>query len=110
PYHNDAVHTEIQDLAHRLALHLAPKTNAYHEIWLRDLESGEDEYLGGSNGHVHSNGHAAEVEPIYGNTYLPRKFKIAVGLPGDNCIDMYANDLALMAICRDYKIVGYNVL
>ncbi len=50
------------------------------------------------------------MEPIYGPTYLPRKFKMAFGLPGDNCVDMYANDLAFMAICRDWKIVGYNVL
>ena len=41
---------------------------------------------------------------------MPRKFKIAIGLPGDNCVDLYANDLGLMAICRDWKIVGYNVL
>ena len=51
-----------------------------------------------------------DVEPIYGPTYLPRKFKVALGLPGDNCVDLYANDLGLMAICRDWKIVGYNVL
>ena len=65
-----------------------------------------------TNGHHDHNGHACtqEHEPIYGNTYLPRKFKMAVGLPGDNCVDMYANDLAFMAICRDWKIVGYNVL
>ncbi len=43
-------------------------------------------------------------------TYLPRKFKFAIGLPGDNCVDLYANDIGLMAICRDWKIVGYNVL
>ena len=50
------------------------------------------------------------VEPIYGPTYLPRKFKTAIGLPGDNCVDLYANDLGLMAICENYRIVGYNVL
>lgn len=103
PHRNDSVHTEIQDLARRIALHMAPKTRAYHEIWLRDPASGEDQYLGGTNGHE-------ESEPMYGAAYLPRKFKIAIGLPGDNCVDMYANDLAFMAICRNYKIVGYNVL
>jgi sulfite reductase (ferredoxin) len=127
PHHGDPVHTEMQDLAERLAVHFAPQSGAYHEIWLRDLKSGEEEYLGGSNGHTNghassnghsSNGHPAnghqngstEHEPIYGATYLPRKFKMAVGLPGDNCVDMYANDLAFMAICRDWKIIGYNVL
>jgi sulfite reductase (ferredoxin) len=122
PHHGDAVHAHMQELAEQLALHFAPQSGAYHEIWLRDLNSGEEEYLGGSkgqaNGYHQGNGHvgngssngAVEHEPIYGATYLPRKFKMAVGLPGDNCVDMYANDLAFMAICRDWKIVGYNVL
>ncbi|HEY2759788.1 MAG TPA: NADPH-dependent assimilatory sulfite reductase hemoprotein subunit, partial [Pirellulales bacterium] len=120
PHHGDSVHAEMQALAGRLAAHFAPQTGGYHEIWLRDVDSGEEQYLGGSgaNGHAsngqasgaHStNGHA-EVEPIYGPTYLPRKFKIGIGLPGDNCVDLYANDLGLMAICRDWKIIGYNVL
>ena len=69
----------------------------------RDGETGEETLAGGG-----SNGH--EVEPIYGPTYLPRKFKTAIGLPGDNCVDLYANDLGLMAITRDGRIIGYNVL
>ncbi|HUY33567.1 MAG TPA: NADPH-dependent assimilatory sulfite reductase hemoprotein subunit [Pirellulales bacterium] len=103
PHHNDPVHAELQALADRLAEHLAPRTRAYHEIWLKDLESGDEEWVaGGPNGH--------EVEPIYGSTYLPRKFKTAIGLPGDNCVDLYANDLGLMAICENFGVVGYNVL
>jgi sulfite reductase (ferredoxin) len=50
------------------------------------------------------------VESIYGKTYLPRKFKIAVGLPGDNSVDVYANDIGLLAICEDWNVIGYNVL
>jgi sulfite reductase (ferredoxin) len=103
PHHFDPVHAQLQTLADRLAAHLAPRTRAYHEIWLKDPESGEEELVaGGLNGH--------EVEPIYGPTYLPRKFKTAIGLPGDNCVDLYANDLGLMAICENFQIVGYNVL
>jgi sulfite reductase (ferredoxin) len=120
PHHNDSVHQQLQDLADQLAAHLAPRSGAYHEIWLRDESTGEDTLVAGgaschaSNGHS-SNGHATnekedEVEPIYGKTYLPRKFKTAIGLPGDNCVDLYANDLGLMAICEDFKIIGYNVL
>ncbi len=114
PHRNDPVHEEMQALADRLAAHLAPRTRAYHEIWVRDPDSGEDHLVGGgpnghsTNGHV-SNGHA-DHEPIYGPTYLPRKFKTGIGLPGDNCIDIYANDLGLMAICENFKIIGYNVL
>ncbi len=105
PHRHDPVHDELQSLADRLALHFAPRTRAYHEIWLRDPDTGEDHLVGGGN----SNGHA-DCEPIYGPTYLPRKFKTGISLPGDNCIDIYANDLGLMAICEDFKIVGYNVL
>ena len=93
----------MQALADELAAHLCPRTRAYHEIWLTDPDTGEETLAGGG-----SNGH--EVEPIYGPTYLPRKFKTAIGLPGDNCVDLYANDLGLMAIVENDTIVGYNVL
>ena len=98
---NDSIHQEMQALADRIAEHLCPRTTAYHEIWLND---GEEKTLvgGGSNGH--------EIEPIYGPTYLPRKFKTGIGLPEDNCVDLYAQDLGLLAIVRDGKIAGYNVL
>jgi sulfite reductase (ferredoxin) len=103
PHYQDPVHAEMQDLADRLAAHLAPRTRAYHEIWVRDPDSGEEQLIaGGPNGQ--------EVEPIYGPTYLPRKFKTAIGLPGDNCVDLYANDLGFMAICENFRIMGYNVL
>lgn len=103
PHHHDPVHQELQDLADRLAAHLCPRTRAYHEIWLTDNETGEETLVGGGD-------EGADVEPIYGPTYLPRKFKTAIGLPGDNCVDLYANDLGLLAICENYKVVGYNVL
>jgi sulfite reductase (ferredoxin) len=50
------------------------------------------------------------VEPVYGKTYLPRKFKLAIGLPGDNSVDVYANDIGLIAICENWNVVGYNAL
>lgn len=103
PHHFDPVHAQMQALTDQLAAHLAPRTRAYHEIWLKDPSTGEDQLVaGGPNGH--------EVEPIYGPSYLPRKFKTAIGLPGDNCVDLYANDLGLMAICENFQIVGFNVL
>ena len=49
-------------------------------------------------------------EPIYGEAYLPLKFKTAFALPEDNCIDIHANDLGFLTIVEDGKIVGYNVL
>jgi sulfite reductase (ferredoxin) len=107
PHYHDPVHAELQALADRLAAHLAPRTKAYHDIWLKDLHSGE-QLVFGPNGEPTSE--EQEVEPIYGATYLPRKFKTAIGLPGDNCVDIYANDLGFLAICKDWRVVGYNVL
>jgi len=104
PHHQDPVHAELQALADRLAAHLAPHSRAYHEIWITDPDSGEETLAGGGQ-----NGEE-EVEPIYGRTYLPRKFKTAIGLPDDNCVDLYANDLGLMAVVEAGRISGYNVL
>jgi sulfite reductase (ferredoxin) len=101
PY-TGAIYHEVQALADQLAAHLAPRTPAHHELWLSDPESGEKTLVGG--------GEPEEVEPIYGRHYLPRKFKIGIGFPFDNCIDIYTHDLGLMAVVRDGRIVGYNVL
>ena len=101
PVRNSPIHDQLQELADRVAEHFCPRTTAYHEIWLTD--DGEKTLVaGGSDGH--------EIEPIYGSTYLPRKFKTGIALPSDNCIDLYAQDLGLMAIVRDGKIVGFNAV
>ncbi|HEX4413825.1 MAG TPA: hypothetical protein VH107_09370 [Lacipirellulaceae bacterium] len=115
PYNGDPVHEQMYELAGELVKQLNPRTRAYHQIWLTDTETGESIDVGA----------VAEqpdllagrpmpgddpVEPIYGKTYLPRKFKLAVGLPGDNSVDVYANDVGLLAICDNFMVVGYNVL
>ena len=105
PFKNDGVYDEMQSLADRLAEHLCPRTRSYHQSWLTDPESGEKTRVDGG-----ADQDQEDVEPLYGKTYLPRKFKTAIGLPGDNSVDLYANDLGLLAICEDFKIVGYNVL
>lgn len=102
PLH-DAIRQQLQQLAEDIAVHLCPRTRAYHELWITDPDSGEETLVGGGS-------EGQEVEPIYGPTYLPRKFKTAVGLADDNCVDLYANDLGLMAVVQDGKISGYNVL
>jgi sulfite reductase (NADPH) hemoprotein beta-component len=84
----------ISDLARGLSQHLLPKTRAWHEIWL-----GEEKISGG----------AVEEEPIYGRTYLPRKFKIAVAMPPHNDVDVFAHDLGFIAIVQRGRIIGYNV-
>ncbi len=112
PYNGDPVHSQMQALADELAERLKPNTTAYHQIWLTDGETGETQLASSfSNGAPHGAQSGVDsVEPIYGPTYLPRKFKIAIALPGDNSADIYANDVGLLAICEDWNVVGYNVL
>jgi len=88
------VHAEVQKLSEAISAHLTPATTAYHQIWLdgEPVESSEE-----------------EIEPIYGKTYLPRKFKIVVAVPPRNDVDIYAHDLGYIAIVEGGKVVGYNV-
>src|SRR5208283_4429234 len=51
-----------------------------------------------------------ETEPLYGKSYLPLKFKGGLSEPGDNCADVYCQDLGLLAVSRNYDVIGYNVL
>ncbi|MBC7336165.1 MAG: NADPH-dependent assimilatory sulfite reductase hemoprotein subunit, partial [Clostridia bacterium] len=103
PLRHNGVREELQELARAVTRHLLPRTPAYHQIWLTDPETQEKELVGGQ-------ADPEEVEPIYGKTYLPRKFKIAFGLLDDNCVDVYANDLGFVAIVEDGRIAGFNVL
>ncbi len=82
PY-GDAERNRIQPLAASLGRRLKPRTRAYYEIWL----DGEKTVAAES---------APEDEPLYGGTYLPRKFKIGIAAPGDNCIDVYSNDVGIV--------------
>jgi sulfite reductase (ferredoxin) len=102
PY-QQPIYRSTQALADRLAEHLKPRTPAYHELWLQDPDSGEQQLAGGGRA-------GEEVEPIYGKQYLPRKFKIGIGFCFDNCIDVYTHDLGFLAIVRQGELVGYNVL
>jgi len=103
PFRRDPIRALMQELACRVSDHLLPRTTAYHEIWLTDPDSGEKERIaGGAEGQ--------EVEPFYGPTYLPRKFKTAFALAEDNCVDVYANDLGFLAVSENGKLAGFNVL
>lgn len=102
PHHHDGVHDWLQETAAALAEHLAPKTHAYHEIWLNG------EKVRDQRSEVRDE--ESESEPLYGKVYLPRKFKTGLALPEDNCIDVYGQDLGLMAIVENKTVVGYNVL
>lgn len=88
-----SIHEEIIRDAREISNHLLPQTRAYHEIWLdgEKIESTEEE------------------EPLYTKVYLPRKFKIAIVVPPSNDIDVFANDIGLIAIVENDKVAGYNI-
>ncbi|MCE9666510.1 assimilatory sulfite reductase (NADPH) hemoprotein subunit [Myxococcus stipitatus] len=86
------VHETVHAWAVRLSEHLLPKTRAYHELWL------DEEKVGGG-----------EEEPLYGPTYLPRKFKVAVAVPPENDVDLFAQDLGFVAIIEEGALVGFDV-
>jgi sulfite reductase (ferredoxin) len=111
PHHHDGVHAQLQETAKLLAAHLAPRTRAYHEIWLdgAPLPTVEAESVAEAPPPPSPQPRPVE-EPLYGKVYLPRKFKTGLALPEDNCIDVYAQDLGLLAIVEDGHIAGYNLL
>ncbi|HET6796979.1 MAG TPA: NADPH-dependent assimilatory sulfite reductase hemoprotein subunit, partial [Gemmatimonadales bacterium] len=90
----DADHAQVRDVAEALAKELRPRSRAYHEIWL----DGKKELT------------SEPEEPFYGDRYLPRKFKVGVGLSVDNCVDIYSQDVGLLAIVRRGRIQGFNLL
>ena len=109
PY-KDQPHVQMQKTAMDLAEHFAPKTGAYHDIWLTDTDTGEKQLAACDSEATLSGYTGDDVEPIYGKQYLPRKFKMGIALPEDNCIDLYTHDLGLLGIVRDGKLVGYNLI
>lgn len=92
--HLSWAHAEAIKLSNDISTHLLPQTGAYHEIFLDGEKVISSEQ---------------EEEPIYGKTYLPRKFKITVAVPPSNDVDIYAHCLSFIAIIEGEKIVGYNV-
>ena len=95
--HLSSAHQAAYELGKNISDHLLPRTKAYREIWLDGQK-----VMGGEE--------AEEVEPIYGQTYLPRKFKTVVAVPPENDVDIFAHDLGFIAILNDKgELEGWNV-
>jgi sulfite reductase (ferredoxin) len=88
----DEIHRQLESDARRVSDRLLPATRAYHEIWL------DGEKVAGP-----------EEDALYGEAYLPRKFKIGIGVPEDNSVDVLTNDLAIVAIWEEGRLAGYNL-
>jgi len=99
----DPVRVQLQAVAEDLAQHLAPRTPSYHQIWLENDEGKKELQKFDDTTPVH--------EPLYGKTYLPRKFKTAIAFPGDNCTDILTNDVGLVALFDEgaTEVHGFNI-
>ena len=86
--------SELFPVVQYLSRNLKPKTNAYYDIWV----NGEHAVT------------AEDDEPLYGATYLPRKFKINFTFPGDNTTDVYANDIGIVPHYEDGQLTGFTIL
>ena len=97
PAYTKAREQVFQD-CHQVALALAPQTKAYHSIWIDGVQL-DNEDAANKN----------FVDPLYGKTYLPRKFKIAFVIPPVNDLDVFTNCLGLIAVVENDQLVGYNL-
>jgi sulfite reductase (NADPH) hemoprotein beta-component len=88
------LHKQIFSYAEKISEMLMPKTKAYYEIWL-DEEKIIDK--------------KDEEDPLYQDSYMPRKFKIAIGIPPNNDVDVFGNDIGLIAIIENEKLLGFNI-
>ncbi len=115
PFRDRPEYIYAWDYAHRVADLLTPQTGAYYEIWLDgekalsaeeapEVKAARQRNLNGSN-------LSDAIEPIYGEQYMPRKFKISVTVPGDNSIDIYTHDISLVVITNTQgELEGFNIL
>ncbi len=88
------IHAQIFEYADKISTLLMPKTKAYYEIWL------DEEQLADKK---------EEIDPLYQDRYLPRKFKIAIAIPPNNDIDAFTNDIGLIAIIENNELKGFNI-
>src|SRR5437868_2336137 len=99
----DPVHDRLEADARRLSSYLLPRTRGYHEIWVEGEPWKED-----------GSAAAEEPDPLYGERYLPRKFKLGLAILEDNTIDVLTNDLAIVALFEggpgEQRLTGYNFL
>lgn len=95
PYQSK-IHGEVYEWAKLLSDRLLPRTRAYHEIWLDEQKIADTPDV-------------EEIEPMYGPLYLPRKFKIGIAVPPSNDIDVFSQDIGLIAIVENDKLIGFNV-
>ncbi len=89
-----SVHQQIYEYADKISTLLLPKTQSYYEVFI----DGEKIYE-----------RSSEADPLYEDRYLPRKFKIAIAIPPSNDVDVFTNDIGLIAIIENNELKGFNI-
>jgi sulfite reductase (NADPH) hemoprotein beta-component len=89
--------TQVLEDCRRVNEALKPRTRAYYDIWVDGVKLNLDEE------------NKTFVDPLYGKSYLPRKFKVAFAIPPVNDVDVLTNCLGFIAVVEDEKLVGYNL-
>ncbi len=89
-----ALHEQVFAYADKISRLALPKTRSYYEIWLNEAPLSDKK---------------EEADPLYQDRYLPRKFKIAIAIPPNNEVDVFANDIGLIAIIENNQLKGFNI-
>ena len=92
----DPIRTDVQAYAHEVAQRFRPRSHAYFQLWL--------------DGEQAVTAEVPDDEPIYGATYLPRKFKIGFAFPGDNCVDVYTHDIGVVPVLDGDRLRAFTLL
>lgn len=95
--------TELQPYVLHLSRGLKPRTQAYFEIWMDGERAASVEA-------AEAEADPFTIEPLYGATYLPRKFKIGFAYPGDNTTDVYTNDIGVVPFYEGGELKGFTIL
>ncbi len=98
---------DLGRLAQQISDYFLPRTRGYFDLWINDEKVAVNE-----DGSVHFPEDTVvkgEEDPIYGDSYLPRKFKIALAPDFDNSVDVYTNDIAIVAVTEDGRVTGYEI-
>jgi len=98
------IHDAVAQVAREISDAFTPRTTAYYEVFLDGQAVDASQPFSSTK-----NAAGKDEEPIYGKTYLPRKFKIALAVPPQNDTDIFANDVGLIAIAQAGKLVGFNL-
>ena len=101
----DREHALIDQVCREIEAHLLPRSSAYYDLWI----DGEKQQVPVPPA-VPDAATADAQEPIYGKAYLPRKFKIAVAFPHDNCVDVFTQDIGIVPVLEDETLRGYDLL